>query len=113
MDSYSRRSLQFAVFTFVLAEALAGPGQYFSSLRREDNLDTARFLDYLRSQFLASNVDLEEVQEMKLHDLKGVDEAIRHSLLHIGKLQKNDKIKLTLLVRLCLISALAERIQIE
>ena len=46
-------------------------------LRRQDNLDTARFLDYLRSQFLASNVDLGEVQQMNLHDLKGVDDVIR------------------------------------
>jgi ATP-dependent 26S proteasome regulatory subunit len=46
-------------------------------LRREDELTTERFLGYLRSQYLASNVDLNEVQAMNLHDLKGVDEVIR------------------------------------
>jgi transitional endoplasmic reticulum ATPase len=34
---------------------------------------TEQFIEYLRSQRLASNVDLGEVQEVDLNDLKGVD----------------------------------------
>ncbi len=45
-------------------------------LRRDVELTTDRFIDYLRSQYLASNVDLGEVQSITLQDLKGVDEVI-------------------------------------
>ena len=46
------------------------------SLKDDQRLDTERFIDYLRSQHLVSNVDLEEVQAVKLSDLKGVDDVI-------------------------------------
>jgi transitional endoplasmic reticulum ATPase len=46
-------------------------------LRREPDLDTAGFIDYLRSQRMASNVDLGEVQPVELHDLRGIDDVIR------------------------------------
>jgi len=36
------------------------------------------FIDYLRSQKLASNVDLEEVQAVDLRDLKGVDDVLQN-----------------------------------
>ena len=39
-------------------------------------LTTERFIDYLRSQRLTSNVDLAEVQAVELHDLKGIDDII-------------------------------------
>jgi len=42
-----------------------------------DEVDTVRFIDYLRSRHLASNVDLGEVQAVNLHDLKGVDNVIK------------------------------------
>jgi transitional endoplasmic reticulum ATPase len=44
---------------------------------RDANLDTNGFINYLKSQYLASNVDLSEVQPIKLHDLKGVDDVIK------------------------------------
>jgi AAA+ superfamily predicted ATPase len=46
-------------------------------LGRERGLDTDRFIAYLRSQRMASNVDLGEVQDVDLHDLKGVDDVIQ------------------------------------
>jgi len=46
-------------------------------LKPEENLDTDRFIDYLRTQYLGSNVDLDEVQQLQLRDLKGVDEIIQ------------------------------------
>lgn len=49
-------------------------------LRISAPFSTDRFIEYLRSQRLASNVDLAEVQDVDLHDLQGVDvcgEALR------------------------------------
>jgi AAA+ superfamily predicted ATPase len=45
-------------------------------LGREPGLATERFIDYLREQRMASNVDLAEVQPVALHDLRGVDDVI-------------------------------------
>jgi shikimate kinase len=59
-------------------------------LRREEHFDTERFIDYLRSQYLASNVDLSEVQPVELADLKGVDEVIRALETHIILPLEND-----------------------
>jgi ATP-dependent 26S proteasome regulatory subunit len=47
-----------------------------SWLGKEAHLDTNSFIDYLRSQRMASNVDLAEVQPVNLHDLKGVDDVL-------------------------------------
>jgi hypothetical protein len=44
---------------------------------RNAEIDTERFIDYLRSMRLTSNVELGEVTEVDLHDLKGVDDVIR------------------------------------
>jgi transitional endoplasmic reticulum ATPase len=41
------------------------------------DVDTDRFIEYLRSMRLTSNVELGEVAEVDLHDLKGVDDVIR------------------------------------
>ena len=54
------------------------------------SLDTEVFIDYLRSQRLASNVDLEEVQAVDLRDLKGVDEVLRHLEINIVLPLEND-----------------------
>jgi transitional endoplasmic reticulum ATPase len=48
-------------------------------LRRTNNLDTDTFIEYLKSQDMTSNVELEEVAEVDLRDLKGVD-AVIHAL---------------------------------
>ena len=46
-------------------------------LKQDAALDTERFIEYLRSQRLASNVDLGEVRAVDIHDLKGVDDVIQ------------------------------------
>ena len=46
-------------------------------LRNESGLDTDRFIDYLRSQNMTSNVDMNEVPPVDWNDLKGVDDLIR------------------------------------
>jgi len=51
---------------------------------------TDRFIEYLRSQRLASNVDLTEVQEIDLHDLQGVDDVVRSLEIHIVLPLSND-----------------------
>jgi hypothetical protein len=46
-------------------------------LRPDGPFDTERFIDYLRSQQLGSNVDLQEVQAANPRDLQGVDDVLR------------------------------------
>jgi transitional endoplasmic reticulum ATPase len=46
------------------------------ALRNEADLDTDRFVAYLREHHMASNVDLGEVQAVNLKDLKGLDEVL-------------------------------------
>ncbi len=53
-------------------------------LRPNGEITTDLFIEYLRSQRLASNVDLEEVQEVDLRDLMGVEEVIRNLEIHIA-----------------------------
>jgi transitional endoplasmic reticulum ATPase len=48
----------------------------FEAFRDSDQLDTDRFVAYLREHHMASNVDLGEVQAVDLHDLKGLDDVI-------------------------------------
>ena len=45
-------------------------------LGQDEGLDTERFTEYLRSQNMASNVELEEVPPVDWNDLKGVAEVI-------------------------------------
>ena len=45
-------------------------------LAQERGVDTERFLEYLRSQHMASNVDLGEVQAVDLAQLQGIDDVI-------------------------------------
>jgi transitional endoplasmic reticulum ATPase len=46
-------------------------------LQTECGVDTDRFIEYLVSQNLTSNVDIEEVTAVELRDLKGVDEVVQ------------------------------------
>ncbi len=46
-------------------------------LRSERNVTTEKFIEYLRSRRMSSNVKLGEVQEVDLHDLKGMDDLIQ------------------------------------
>jgi transitional endoplasmic reticulum ATPase len=42
-----------------------------------ERVDTDAFIEYLRSQRMASNVELGEVTQVDLHELRGVDDVIR------------------------------------
>ena len=55
-------------------------------------VDTGSFIEYLRSQRLTSNVDLDEVQQVDLRDLVGVDEVIRNLEIHIALPLENDQL---------------------
>jgi ATP-dependent 26S proteasome regulatory subunit len=59
-------------------------------LRQERGLDTERFIDYLRSREMASNVDLREVQEVDLHDLHGIDDILESLEANIVLPLEND-----------------------
>jgi transitional endoplasmic reticulum ATPase len=53
---------------------------------------TDSFIEYLRSQRLASNVDLGEVQQVDLKDLKGVDDVLRSLEINIVLPLQNDEL---------------------
>ena len=55
----------------------------FASFAPNAHLDTDHVIDELRSQQLASNVDLDEVQQVRLEDLKGIDDVIAALEAHI------------------------------
>ena len=57
-----------------------------------DDLTTELLIEYLRSQRLASNVDLGEVQEVDLKDLKGVDDVLRSLEINIVLPLQNDEL---------------------
>jgi transitional endoplasmic reticulum ATPase len=61
-------------------------------LRASDSLSTDGIIQYLRSQRLASNVDLTEVQEVDLHDLHGVDDVVRSLEIHVALPLNNDSL---------------------
>lgn len=46
------------------------------TLQRDSELDTEGFIEYLRAQELASNVDLRDVRIVTLNDLKGAEQVI-------------------------------------
>jgi transitional endoplasmic reticulum ATPase len=62
--------------------------QWMSATR--GTFDTDQFVDYLRSQRLASNVNLEDVQAVELSTLIGVDDVIRSLETHIVLPLEND-----------------------
>ena len=47
-----------------------------AALRDDETLDTEGFIAYLREHHMASNVDLAEVQDVELRDLKGLDDVL-------------------------------------
>jgi ATPase family protein associated with various cellular activities (AAA) len=55
------------------AHQLRGACSWFQN----NEVDTEGFIDYLRTMRLASNVELGEVTQVDLHDLRGVDDVIR------------------------------------
>ena len=55
----------------------------FESFAPGVDLDTELVIDELRAQQLASNVDIDEVQQVDLHDLKGIDDVIQALEAHI------------------------------
>ncbi len=61
-----------------------------SWLSAQGSLNTETFIEYLRTQRLASNVDLGEVQNVNLADLQGVDDVIRSLDIHIVLPLEND-----------------------
>jgi ATP-dependent 26S proteasome regulatory subunit len=61
-------------------------------LRPTGEITTDSFIEYLRSQRLASNVDLEEVQQVNLRDLMGVDDVIRSLEINIALPLENDQL---------------------
>lgn len=60
---------------------------------------TNAFIEYLRSQRLASNVDLGEVQTVELRDLKGVDDVLRNLEINIVLPLENDELANSLKLR--------------
>jgi predicted AAA+ superfamily ATPase len=54
-----------------------------TGLAPEHTADTERFIEYLRSHHLTSNVDLAEVQPVTLRDLCGVDDVVEALETHI------------------------------
>ena len=61
-------------------------------LEGQKKLSTDLFIEYLRSQRLASNVDLGEVQTVDLKDLKGVDDVLRNLEINIVLPLENDEL---------------------
>src|SRR5262245_20366626 len=61
-------------------------------LKSFGELSTETFIEYLRSQRLASNVDLGEVQAVDLKDLKGVDDVLRKLEINIVLPLENDEL---------------------
>ncbi len=61
-------------------------------LRFEPQIDTGKLIDYLRLQRLTSNVDLQEVQQVTLRELVGVDEVIRSLETYIALPLENDRL---------------------
>jgi SpoVK/Ycf46/Vps4 family AAA+-type ATPase len=65
----------------------------FVSLSREDRLDTGSFIEYLRTHYMMSNVEIEEVQRVSLSDLKGADNVIRELEAKIALPFENDALR--------------------
>jgi SpoVK/Ycf46/Vps4 family AAA+-type ATPase len=59
-------------------------------LANEESLDTDRFIEYLRSQGMTSNVDLSEVRPVQLKDLQGIDGVITSLETHMVLPLEND-----------------------
>lgn len=62
------------------------------ALADREQLTTDEFLDYLRSQQLHSNVDLDEVQKVNLRDLHGIDNVVEALEGHVVLPLENDQL---------------------
>src|SRR5262245_19587772 len=71
------------------AHQLKGACRWFE---QGQELDTTVFIDYLRSQHMASNVALGEVQPVDLRDLKGVDDVIQSLEANLVLPLENDEL---------------------
>ena len=65
-------------------------------LSHAKSVDTQTVIDYLRSHFMVSNVELEEVQRVSWSDLKGVDDVIRELEAKVALPFENDDLRNTL-----------------
>jgi cytidylate kinase len=61
-------------------------------MRQFGGLETDAFIEYLRTQELTSNVELGEVAEVGLHELRGVDDVIKSLEVNIALPLENDEI---------------------
>ena len=61
-------------------------------LARQGAPNTESFIDYLRSQKMASNVQLSEVQAIDLHALKGIDDILQSLEANIILPMENDEL---------------------
>jgi SpoVK/Ycf46/Vps4 family AAA+-type ATPase len=68
-------------------------------LRQREDLSTQDFIDYLRSQQMASNVDLGEVQVVDLHDLEGVEDVLESLEANVILPLENDELAAELALR--------------
>ncbi|MBL8228861.1 MAG: ATP-binding protein [Bryobacterales bacterium] len=62
------------------------------ALQADSVVPTDRFIEYLRSQRLTSNVDLEEVAQVDLTSLEGVDDVVRSLEVNIVLPLENDRL---------------------
>lgn len=60
-------------------------------LADEAALDTERFIEYLRTQGMTSNVQLSEVRQVRLQDLQGIDDVVDSLETHIVFPLENDE----------------------
>lgn len=63
-----------------------------AGLRGQEDLDTQTLIERLRAEGLASNVDLEEVEQVSLRDLRGVDEVVQALETHVVLPLENDEL---------------------
>ena len=65
-------------------------------LGQSKSLDTDTFIEYLRSHYMASNVELEEVAPVSWSDLKGVDNVIQELEAKVALPFENDALRVEL-----------------
>ena len=58
----------------------------------EEGLDTVRLIEYVRSQRMANNVELGEVEAVELSSLKGVDDVVRSLVANVVVPLEHDSI---------------------
>jgi ATP-dependent 26S proteasome regulatory subunit len=89
------KSVDFAkVFRFapkLNAHQIRSACEWLKSTQPEE-INTERFIEYLRSKRLASNVNLEEVEAVDLSQLKGVDDVLRSLGRNIVLPLENDEL---------------------